>query len=291
MLNGETHMQKLNLFNHEEFVKNTYIVTENYSMKDRFTMGVIVGAERVLMIDTGFGMAGDLRKYVESFVGTEKPIFCICTHGHSDVTGGAALFDEAYLKKEDVGRFPESVEPEQRLEQLSRFVSGNEGLLAYGKANMSDIRSVEWKDLKDGDHFHLGGVHVGIIEIPGHTPGSIAVRVTREGVTKSTFVGDAFTPGMNHFTRMDRFDLIAYSDRLERFMMKLEDSEPIYCTHSQLPMSKKAGLAIARACREVAYGKTAGDPIAQNDPALRCHFVGCYGILYNYKLANEGREV
>ena len=280
-------MEKMNLFNHEEFIKNTYVVTENYAVDRRFTIGVVVGAERVLVIDSGFGMAGDLRKYIEGFVGTEKPIFCICTHGHSDVLGAASQFDEVYLKKEDAGAFPESTDPALRLQQLAGFVSGDAQMLEYGKKVMLDNSKVSFRDLKDGDHFHLGGVHVGIIEIPGHTKGSIAVRITREGVTKSAFCGDAFSAGMNHLLNMNRRDLLIYSERLEQFMMKLEDQEPIYCTHSSVPMTKRAGMAVAKACYEVAEGMTAGDPAFQGKEDLRIHFTDNYCIVYNRKLAES----
>lgn len=285
-------MEQLNLFSHEQIIKNTYVVTENYAVDKRFTIGVIVGAERALVIDTGFGMAGNLRKYIEGFVGTEMPIFCICTHGHSDVLGAAAQFDEAYLKKEDVGAFPESTDPEKRLSQLEMFVKGDQQLVEYGKSVMIDNRQVEFKDLKDGDHFHLGGVHVGIIEIPGHTPGSIAVRVTREGVTTTTFAGDAISSGMNHLLRTDRKGMIEYAQRLEAFMDFLNPNEPIYCTHSQVPMTPVAGRALAKACRQVAHGMIAGDPSfsfgpkkpGEKQPDFRIHYADNYFIAYNADL-------
>lgn len=282
----------MNLFSHKEIYKNTFVVTESYSAEKRFTIGVIVGAERVLVIDAGAGMAGDLRKYIERFVGTEKPMFCVCTHGHSDTIGAAAQFDEAYLKKEDVGAFPEAVDPEKRLKELAMFSKGNPELIECGKANMIDNSAVEWKDMKDGDHFHLGGVHVGIIEIPGHTPGSIAVRVTREGVTTTTFAGDAVSSGLNHFLRTDRRGLIEYAERLDAFMDFLHADEPIYCTHSQVPMTPEAGRALAKACREVAHGFTKGDPAfsfgpfdpERKGPNFRMHFADNYFIAYNADL-------
>lgn len=290
-------VQVMHLFSHKEIYKNTFVVTETYSAEKRFTIGVIAGAERVLVIDTGAGMAGDLRKYIERFVGTEKPIFCVCTHGHSDTLGAAAQFDEAYLKKEDVGAFPEAVIPEKRIEELRMFTKGNPELIEYGTANMIDNSRVEWKDMKDGDHFHLGGVHVGIIEIPGHTPGSIAVRVTREGVTTTTFAGDAVSSGLNHFLRADRRALIEYAERLDKFMDFLHDDEPIYCTHSQVPMTPDAGRTLAVCCREVAHGETKGDPAfsfgpfskERSGPDLRMHITGNYFIVYNADLMKEGR--
>lgn len=285
-------MEEMKLLNHEQIMENTYIVTENYSADKRFTIGVIVGAERVLVIDTGFGMAGDLRKYIEGFAGTGMPMFCICTHGHSDVLGAAAQFDEAYLKKNDVGMFPEFTDPEQRIDQLKMFTKNNAQMVEYGKRVMLDNSKVQFKDLKDGDHFQLGGAEAEIIEIPGHTPGSIAVRVTREGFTTITFAGDAVSSGMNHLLRMDRQGLNEYAERLERMMFSLNRNEPVYCTHSQVPMTPTAGFAVAKACREVADGFIKGDPAFSFGPAredrkqpdFRIHFTDNYYIVYNADL-------
>ena len=87
---------------------------------------------------------GELRPFIESVVGTEMPIFCIYTGAFVPAEGEAAAFDEAYCPP------------------------------AYARGTLLPCR--------DGDHFHLGGVHVGL----SGDDRLLTVTVTREGV--QTFV-------------------------------------------------------------------------------------------------------
>ncbi|MGM9521162.1 MAG: MBL fold metallo-hydrolase [Oscillospiraceae bacterium] len=282
-------MRLLNMFSRQQIGKDTYVVTENYLPGHRCAIGVIVGAERVLVIDTGLGLAGDLRRYIESFVGTGKPIFCICTHGHTDCIGGAALFDEAYLAKADAG----PVDPEFPVIQMRGWTNGAPGLEEYGCLFRKDVGQVEFKDLHEGDHFHLGGVHVGIMCIPGHTPGSVAVRVTREGVQTFTFCGDAFSAELNHLTNMNREDLLNYRDRLNKLTARIDAGEPCFSARSPVAISRDVGRDMARACEEVALGKIDQDapfdfgfkkPDGGKRPDLRVHLTNNTYIVYNADL-------
>ena len=281
-------MRQLSLFSRQQIGKDTYVVTENYLPGHRCTIGVIVGAERVLVIDTGLGLAGDLRRYVESFVGTSKPIFCVCTHGHTDCIGSAARFDEAYLHHGDVG----PIDPEFSIEQMRGWTNNAPEIEEHGRLLMSDNSKAEFKDLHEGDHFHLGGVHVGIMCIPGHTPGSIAVRVTREGVQTFSFVGDAFCAEMNHLTRMTRENLLDYRDRLKSFVSCLNNDEPCFSGHSAVPIAREVGNDVAQACAEVAQGAIQHDaPFSFGQkgtsgkvPDLRVHLTNNSYIVYNADL-------
>lgn len=286
-------MRLMNMFSVRQILKDTYIVTENYLPGHRCVCGVIVGAERVLVIDAGLGMGGDLRRFIESFVGTGKPIFLICTHGHTDCIGGAALFDEAYLKHEDLPMVADSLNQDFVLMQMNGWTNHIPELEAQAKLMAQDLSKVQFKDLHEGDHFHLGGVHVGIMCIPGHTKGSIAVRVTREGVQTMTFVGDAFSAEMNHLTNMNQQDMLNYRDRLQEFIGKLYHDEPIFSAHMPVPVGIQTGLDIAKACEEVALGiGTAQDAPFDfgwgkkggKAPDLRVHFVNNNYIVYNKDL-------
>lgn len=280
------------MFSRCQIAKDTWVVTENYLPGHRCTIGVIIGAERILVIDTGLGLAGDLRRYIESFAGTGKPMFCICTHGHTDCVGGAALFDEAYLKKEDVSEHPESFDHTFCKMQMSGWTNHIDEIDHYSELLWKDNSKVAFRDLHEGDHFHLGGVHVGIMEIPGHTGGSVAVRVTREGVQTYSFVGDAFCADMNHLTAMNRIDLLNYRDRLQQFISRLNHDEPIFSAHSPVPVGINVGIDVAQACEEVALGKIGEDApfdfgFAKKDsklPDLRVHFCNNSYIVYNADL-------
>ena len=285
-------MKPMNLFSWKQILKDTYVFTENYLPGQRCVCGVIVGAERILVIDAGLGMGGDLRRYIESVVGTGKPMFLICTHGHTDTIGGAALFDEAYLKHEDLPMVKDSLDEDFVLNQMKGWTNDIPALNEQAKLMRQDLSKVQFKDLHEGDHFHLGGVHVGIMCIPGHTEGSIAVRVTREGVQTTTFVGDAFSAGMNHLHRMDRSQLLDYRDRLNDFIGKLYHDEPLYSSHLPVEVGISTGYDVAKACEEVALGLGTeydapfdfGWGKKENGPDLRVHFVNNNYIVYNRDL-------
>ena len=57
-------MENLCFWSHERKSEHLYIVTEGYSMVHRFTIGVVVGDEKVLVIDAGLGVAPGLRDYI-----------------------------------------------------------------------------------------------------------------------------------------------------------------------------------------------------------------------------------
>ncbi len=286
-------MKPINMFSVKQILKDTYVVTENYLPGQRCVCGVIVGAERVLVIDAGLGMGGDLRRFIESFVGTAKPMFLICTHGHTDCIGGAALFDEAYLKHEDLPMVKDSLNQDFVLRQMNGWTNSIPELEAHAKLTAKSLENVNFKDLHEGDHFHLGGVHVGIMCIPGHTKGSIAVRVTREGVQTMTFVGDAFSAEMNHLTNMNKEDLLNYRDRLNTFIGRLYHDEPIFSSHLPVPVGISVGQDIAKACEEVAVGRFTeldapfnfgnGAP-GNSEKDLRVHFVNNNYIVYDRNL-------
>lgn len=83
-------MAYMNFLSHEQFSDRLIILTEGYSMVHRFTIGCIIGDEKILVIDSGLGMHRELRHYIENLVGTDKPILCACTHGHLDHVGSAS---------------------------------------------------------------------------------------------------------------------------------------------------------------------------------------------------------
>lgn len=286
-------MRPINLFSVKQILKDTYVVTENYLPGHRCVCGVIVGAERILVIDAGLGMGGDLRRFIESFVGTGKPIFLICTHGHTDCIGGAALFDEAYLCHRDLPMVADSLNQEFVLRQMNGWTNHIPELEAHAKLLAKDLSEVKFKDLHERDHYHLGGVHVEIRCIPGHTKGSVAVRVTREGVQTMTFVGDAFSAEMNHLTNMNREDLLEYRDRLQQFLSGLHHDEPIFSSHLPVAVGISVGEDIAKACEEVALGRGTGQDApfdfgwgkkGDKAPDLRVHFVNNNYIVYNKDL-------
>lgn len=141
----------------------------------RFKQYLVVGEEKALLIDTGFGM-GSLKKVVEAL--TDKPIIVVNTHGHPDHGGGNFEFGAAYLHSLDQALYAYKC-ADARLEEAQHWPM-------EGKVKLQSYQP-ETIPLEDGKVFDLGGRLVDVLHTPGHTVGSVSLY-DRE--TSSLFTGD-----------------------------------------------------------------------------------------------------
>lgn len=110
-----------------------------YILEDgRVRQFLIVGEQQALLIDTGFEDSGVYQAVREV---TDLPVQVLLTHGDRDHTGGLKDFGSCYLNQKDWH------------------------LLDSG---------IEVKDLREGDVFRCGDFCLEVLEIPGHTYGSVA---------------------------------------------------------------------------------------------------------------------
>ncbi len=126
--------------------------------EDDVYMDLMVGSHHALLFDTGYGR-GDLRAVVESI--TKLPLSVVCSHGHIDHACGCAAFGGAMVHPEDMALCREH-----------NVMAGTE---------TGELRPVQ-------AHFDLGGLELQVIDLPGHTRGSIGLYCRERGLL---FVGDA----------------------------------------------------------------------------------------------------
>jgi glyoxylase-like metal-dependent hydrolase (beta-lactamase superfamily II) len=84
-------------------------------------------------------------------------------------------------------------------------------------------------DLNDGERIQIGEDSLGVVHIPGHTPGSIALRPKADEV-EWVIVGDAIFPGGPGHTRTPQ-DLITSLDSLARTVFTWDDEIELYPGH------------------------------------------------------------
>jgi len=286
----------LNFYSHEKVSERIYVFTEGYSAEFRFTLGVIVGDQKVLVIDAGLGMAGGLRKYIESVVGSDKPIICACTHGNVDHVGSAIEFDEAYLNSRDYYMLPGfGLYTPTRFGDLTAFSCDSPEVLAYAIENYVHNKETVFKDIDEGDIIDLGGITVEPVRVPAHSPGSLAYFCRQE---KVCFTGDAISI-QTHIKRLDNEALLEYAGVIKRFISIVGEDCVMYSGHCALPLPIQVAKNIAAACEEVASGKNFGDPPAEmifknqknrGDQQLRYHNVGNTCIVYNSTLIKRAEK-
>ncbi len=281
----------LNFYSHEKVGERVYVVTENYSMVHRFTIGVVIGDEKVVVIDSGMGMDGDLRTYIESFAGTDKPMICVCSHGAIDHCGAAILFDEAYLNSRDYGMLPSesngAFNKERRLSDLNSFSLFNKEVVEYGRIHAIDNCATVFKDIDEGDEIDIGGIKIYPIRTPGHSVGHLAYWIPDE---KIVFSGDAVNVD-THIKKLGKEGLLEYSQMLDRFLDTVGEDAKNFAGHLNRPHSSRVTRSLSAACREVAQGETENDPPGETiflekagNTSMRMHYHGNCCIIYNSSL-------
>lgn len=130
---------------------------------------VVIGSEKAAVIDTMNGNE-DISSVVRKI--TDLPVIVINTHGHMDHIYGDAYFGEAYLHPDDFALARESYSYSDYWKIKNKF----------------DLQPVEFKEMKEGDIFDLGGISLEVYEIPGHTKGSVCLLDREDRVL---FTGDA----------------------------------------------------------------------------------------------------
>ncbi|MBE6910681.1 MAG: MBL fold metallo-hydrolase [Ruminococcaceae bacterium] len=141
---------------------------------------LVLGTERALLIDTGFGIS-DLLAFVRGL--TALPLVVANTHIHPDHSGGNGQFDEVWVGEHEA--------------------KSDEGVLFYripGQRDACDAvkdgGDYRFRFWRDGDTVDLGGRVLRVVEIPGHTPGSIAffdenthLLLSGDAILKRVFYG------------------------------------------------------------------------------------------------------
>ncbi len=147
----------------------TYRFTENPIGSDVY-MYLLIGAERALLIDTGYGST-DIKGAIEEI--TSLPLTVVNTHTHFDHIHGNHFFDEVLLSKKDEECYARHMDDANVIQLVKSILRA---------ADLSDdlkeaVRCIpaRYGFLPEDSFFELGGRRVTIIETPGHTGGSISL--------------------------------------------------------------------------------------------------------------------
>ena len=134
------------------------------------TCYLVCGQERAMVIDTVNGME-DLHTIVRTL--TDLPLVVVNTHGHCDHIYGNAFFEEAWLH------------PADRALAAEHFAMFQE---EYDKRS---LKACPFRDAAIGQVFDLGGLELEVVDLKGHTAGSIGLLDKQDRIL---FSGDGLNP-------------------------------------------------------------------------------------------------
>ena len=137
---------------------------------------LIEGNERALLID-GLTGVGSLKAFVREL--TELPVMMAATHGHIDHVGAAWEYGEVFINPDDIALMytPHHSEPAGRLGFASApSFTGEPKRTVPTLADVPAPRPVKTYPFYEGDIFDLGGIQIEVIQVPGHTQGTVVFR-------------------------------------------------------------------------------------------------------------------
>lgn len=187
---------------------------------------LLTGEKRALLIDSGM-QTREADRLAREF--TKLPLSLINTHADPDHIGSNGRFARFYLSPAECSNYYNS----------------------QGRSGVTD-------PVREGDMLDLGGRLLRVYEIPGHTPGSIALL---DEVNRRIFTGDPVQDGRIFMFGIQR-EMHAYVQSVRRLMaLAAEDAfDWIYPSHGSCPLSPAILAPLAEAAETILAGKAKGTP-------------------------------
>ncbi len=159
---------------------------------------IIRGTRSAILVDAGFGI-GDNRAFAEQFL--DVPYRLINTHGHIDHVQGDWQFAEAWLHPADLDAYQRTCTRTARISTFFQFAAAY-GLPKEKKAAYIAAPETVIHPLAGTESYDLGGVHVQLVHLPGHTKGEIGLLAVEDRLLLSgdAFSDDCFMFADNHDT-------------------------------------------------------------------------------------------
>ena len=204
---------------------------------------LLTGTEKALLIDSGRELH-TARDIAESL--TDLPVSLLNTHADGDHIGSNAQFDSFDMHPAE--------------EALYRR-GGRGGKLI---------------PVREGDTLDLGGRELRIIELPGHTPGSIAVLDVRNRVLIS---GDPVQEHGRIFMFGAHRNMENYIRSLEHLEAFIDQFDEIWPSHADIPISPSLIRKLHDGAVDVLNGKVPGYPADAHGTVVVAHDLGFCTLL------------
>lgn len=234
-------------------------------LKDLSTvqMYLIEGTERAALLDTGTGV-GDLAAVVRSL--TDKPVEVLLTHGHVDHAGGIYAFDRVRVSEADRPLLRANADPAMR-KAFADFVGQATGVHPWTAADFAPARPIELCAVAPGDVIDLGGRTLTVVDLAGHTRGSVGYV---DSATATLFAGD----GCNNSTFLflpESTDVARYRQTLRRLKEDWgKKLRRMMICHDYTEVPLACIDEVLACCDSVLAGRDAKEPFVFGFEPLKC---------------------
>lgn len=201
---------------------------------------LVLGSEKALLIDTGFGIYSLKDKVSEI---TSLPVIVLNTHAHPDHCGGNAEFDAPLLHPDDFEAYAANTTYRARYEEISHIPESADYLASLQPDPPAPVA------IREGEVIDLGGRQLEVHLLKGHTRGSIALFDRQTG---SLFAGDNIQQ-MTNLTEK-------WASSVEEFLLALQALRAlpitkIYSGHNPMCMGPEWLESKIRLCERLLGGE------------------------------------
>lgn len=205
---------------------------------------LLEGTDSALLIDSGMNTP-DAKAVAEGL--TALPVKLLNTHADPDHVSGNGGFDSFYMHPAEAANY-----------------------VGHGNAAEHLVPVTE------GDVLDLGGRPLKIVELPGHTPGSIAVLDVNARVL---YGGDPIQDG-NIFMFGERRSLTMYVQSLSRLWKNYRgEFDRVYPSHGSIPVDAEIIPKLIEAAKSILAGTAAGEKKAFMGREITVYSFGFAGFL------------
>lgn len=204
-------------------------------------MHLIIGPEKAMLIDTGFGI-GDLKGLVHELTGN-MPLIVVNTHPHLDHCYGNCQFDKVYVHEHAV---PVLAEQNEHMWDHLMNENGIGKWIPFQRSEIVSFHPYEIIGCKNNTVFHLGDDYdVEMIFLPGHDPAHVCFLDKKDRIL---YGGDAllFVAGMakgpKDYTKIpygEYCTVEAFRNELEKLVKRMDEFDCIFMSHMVLGEDKQ----------------------------------------------------
>lgn len=209
---------------------------------------LVVGQEKALLFDTGHGI-GNIPEVVKSI--TSKSVIVVLGHAHIDHANGAFQFTEVFLNENDFTLFRQHTSPafrESIVKELEK--SGRNPYDYFDPEDFVTAGEVILKELKYNTVFNLGGLNLKVVNMAGHTKGSIGLLILEH---KILLVSDSANGHIWMFLN-ESTSISEYISMLERISQL--DFNSFLTAHSNITIPKSDFQKYIKVAKEASIDKS-----------------------------------
>lgn len=250
--NGSSLLPEDKWFKVYKLPYDIFAIFEPYHFQEVISY-LIIGSEKALLLDTGMGIGGNIKKVVESL--TKLPLVVVNTHSHFDHTGGDYLFDSVYLLDvpECITQLSQGYTLPADDENLSLEAYSYPDELWFDPAKI-EVRPCNVIPVSEGHIFDLGNRKLRVIATPGHSDDGLMLA---DDSNKVLFTGDTVYPAPL-YAHLSQSNLETYRDTVYALAAQFSDYT-LMCSHNNPVWEGSALGEIAEAFDKVIADKQAAN--------------------------------